>query len=181
MYILTFACAYNTGLTQRYNAMNKLGKESSLKCGILDTNDMVEEIFETKEDLLKIIRANPDIEIKGLRHDGHDITGFYCFSNNHSCQVVGDYCLMYEEETNRGSFVNVKIYKKKVGLIFKWCSPHVEGCYTWDLKFLGSINQRLVIETLIRSKNRTYELPSLEIALDGEGIKLITDNDVRGY
>ena len=169
MYIMT----YTTASLSHYGRYCEAHLDSRDRIGILDTDDMVEEDFYLNE-FEEVLRKYPDIKVKGLQHNSKTVTKLYGFGNNNQFLVDRDFCLHYEQKTDRGSFCTIRIYLKGTscenGCDLQIDTPHVEGCYNWDFKIRGSIQTPVgydvVIDCKIMSKRYDHEFTSLILSVD---------------
>ena len=144
-----------------YNTYNVVEKDSEFRCGILDTDDFSEDIFQSRDELESLLKKCPDIEISGLKHNNGTVTSIYYFHST-DYMAFDDYYLFYVRNTNRGSYAICNLYKKGYGKVASWDTIHAEGCYDFYLSISDvehRINEEVItIKTEVRSKRRSFEI-----------------------
>lgn len=169
MFIMTYTTAY----LPKYGIYNKYIKDSTDIIGILDTDDLVEDVF-TMDEFENLLTKLPNVQIKGIKHNGKSIESLFCYSNNNHFLVYNNICLHYEQKVNRGSYCTLRLYIKgtncEKGCDLQIDTPHVEGCWDWNFNIDGSIQTEygydVRITCYLRHKNRVREVTDLILSID---------------
>jgi hypothetical protein len=141
MYLVTYS---NISGGYTYGQYNDVRNKDYYAC-ILDTWRMTEDKFD-KEQLYCIIKAKPNIQIEGIKHSNGKITDLY-IDKRVTSLIEGDYALVARYFTMRGNYCNCYLYKKNVGLVYKWQTPHYTH-YDWNFALKVNGNRISVIERI---------------------------------
>ena len=169
MYIMTYTTAY----LSKKGVYNKYVKDSTDRVGVLDTDDLVKDVF-TVDELENLLTKLPSIRIKGIKHNGKNIESLLCYSNNNHFLIYNDVCLHYEQKIDRGSYCTLRLFIKgttcEKGCDLQVDTPHVEGCWDWNFKVEGSkpteYGYDVLVSCYLRSKNRIRETTGLVFSID---------------
>lgn len=135
MFVLTYYNSWSGGYT--YGQYNNLG-DKQFNVGILDT-DTLEEYNVTRQELEKAVADYPNSQIEGVKTYNGKVTQIY-IDKRTDVLIEGKYALVARYFTARGNFCRCYLYKKGIGLIYKWETPHYTH-YDWnfELDVKGSI------------------------------------------
>lgn len=182
MFILSDFTSWQTtkGYSYYWSKVCNVGENDDFCCYVLDTNDMSNERF-TREELEVVLKRCPSIEIQGVRHSNGKVTGIYNYRGG-GCSLSGDYALVHEKFISGGNYMRCRLYKRGVGLIYKWDTPHYEY-FDWEVSL--RVNKKLITikETVVmRYKGKDDLVFDMVLRDDINGIKVIrvpTDEEVN--
>ena len=142
MLLVTSYCNWSGGYSYcQYSDV----RNNTYKVGILDTDDLVEQHVD-KQTLEKILQNNPDLKIEGLKSHNGKVTQIY-IDKRTEVKIKGNYALVARYFTARGNFCRCYLYKKGIGLIHTWETPHYTH-YDWDFELEVQGNQISITESI---------------------------------
>ena len=167
-YVMVSYCNWSGGT--RHYGWDRVTDNFDFICSILDTDDMIVEDYKMT-DLLKIIKANPNIKVNGLKIEKGKLLGVLVYPYQDYMEV-GDYLLWSYQDTNRGTFRQCRLYKRGCSeQVMTFETPHIEGCYDWkleDLKLTGDkLNFMVYIDRKYVHKNE------FECQIDVKSLRLL--------
>ncbi len=137
--------------TQWQPYSSKLG----FMCEILDTDDMVVDSF-TSDELYELLKRDPGLEISGIKHECGVFRGIYA-PMHRDYTISGDYCIVWDWITDRGSFARVKVYKRGYSeLAGSFDTQHHTGTDV-DIEVKGVLDGRNGHKLSIMCKQAVYD------------------------